>query len=37
MSTPELLVALLIVVGIPCATIVTVAVLFVKGMKKDLK
>jgi len=36
MSNAELMVALLIVVGIPCATIVTVAYLFVKGMKKDL-
>lgn len=37
MSTPELLVALTIVVVIPCATIITVAYLFVKGMKKDLE
>jgi hypothetical protein len=37
MSNNELMVALLIVVGIPCVTIVTVAWLFVKGMKKDLK
>jgi uncharacterized protein YneF (UPF0154 family) len=37
MSNTEVLIALLIVVGIPCLTIIGVAWLFVKGMKKDLK
>lgn len=37
MTNAELMVALLIVVGIPCATIITVAWLFVKGMRSKDK